>query len=433
MTRIDVHSRRNGLQCPLHPQQLLSWVLFFLQTGLLYTFLVMLYPVTASPFIAIFGFGAQLSLFYFAFVVTRHNPEDPLTTGKFEEYARENNLSMEGKQELLSNTMWCKFCEHDVLKGSKHCRSCNKCVIGFDHHCNWLNNCVGKTNYPIFRKLMNAVLVHAFLQFVSATIPLYWSYSDGSGLCDRLESVYGNCSIADVRGLLIFLVVLSIIMMIAILKLISFHIYLSGEGMTTYEVILHNRIFATMTTEAKERAKLALNYHYPGSLDRKHARDKVRKATASKYPITTCCCPCATMHLTSPQIYASAEMQEKKNDDNDLESQAPGDVGAINERSEKSPDDRYGRKTMVDLKSDVEKQDRKDKNRSSGSPNLEMATTGMEAMKQEEANCKQTPETRAGGLGTTPNNLSTDIKSNEIHGGVGISACRRILKPLSKN
>jgi len=236
-----------------------------------------------------------------------------------------------------------------------------------------------------------------------------------------------------VRGLLIFLVVLSIIMMIAILKLISFHIYLSGEGMTTYEVILHNRIFATMTTEAKERAKLALNYHYPGSLDRKHARDKVRKATASKYPITTCCCPCATMHLTSPQIYASAEMQEKKNDDNDLESQAPGDVGAINERSEKSPDDRYGRKTMVDLKSDVEKQDRKDKNRSSGSPNLEMATTGMEAMKQEEANCKQTPETRAGGLGTTPNNLSTDIKSNEIHGGVGISACRRILKPLSKN
>ncbi|GAB5366675.1 hypothetical protein AAMO2058_001163900 [Amorphochlora amoebiformis] len=87
--------RRNGFECPLHWQQILSWLLFGGQVTVFYGVELFLYPPWAAIAIGLIGSLSVLAV----------------------EYLREFNILK--RKSLLENALWCRFCNENVLQSPR--------------------------------------------------------------------------------------------------------------------------------------------------------------------------------------------------------------------------------------------------------------------------------------------------------------------------
>jgi palmitoyltransferase len=134
---VEPAARKNGVHWPLHPFQVLSWVLYVTFVATFYA-LFLLYAPLGGRIAAGILFGAfAIATLVSGAVCTTQNPADVSI------YAPASH----GPREVVPGFLYCYRCERHVKETSKHCTICCKCVDDFDHHCIWLNNCVGAVNY----------------------------------------------------------------------------------------------------------------------------------------------------------------------------------------------------------------------------------------------------------------------------------------------
>ena len=136
--------RKNGLACPLHPFQLLSYFLFVLFVVFLYAFQLLYLDVPGRAALGcVYGICVVIAIAGGA-VATGADPADPCL----------HSPPQWDRYDDVPDRLFCYRCERHVPSSSKHCTVCQKCVGGFDHHCIWLNNCIGTANYPPFLTLL---------------------------------------------------------------------------------------------------------------------------------------------------------------------------------------------------------------------------------------------------------------------------------------
>ncbi|CAK0799854.1 unnamed protein product [Prorocentrum cordatum] len=155
--------RRNGFQWPLHPLQVLAWVIF---GGDVMIFLVLCLPFAGSAIlIAVLavGHGASTGGCRGGLGRPHHRLQpagDPHLGG------HRDKLDFEMRDEDGVQP-YCSLCNVPSCPRTKHCHACNKCVDVFDHHCMWLNNCIGRANYRSFIATTSSLAV--MLVFVLGT------------------------------------------------------------------------------------------------------------------------------------------------------------------------------------------------------------------------------------------------------------------------
>jgi palmitoyltransferase len=139
--------KKNGFSTPLHPFQILSYILTLLN---IFTAALAFPPILPTPAVLVLWTAYPLSQFLvvaFGFIVTRADPTDPLVHA---------SKVVAASLELPNIGYKCHLCDSYVDKTSKHCGQCNRWCTGFDHHCKWTNNCVGSANYRPFIALVVA-------------------------------------------------------------------------------------------------------------------------------------------------------------------------------------------------------------------------------------------------------------------------------------
>lgn len=116
--RMDRRQRVNGLSRPLHPMQMLSWVLFASFVGTFYS-LFFASLDTAGRIAAGIVFGAcAVGTAVSAGLATSTDPADPAI---FETEPTEE-----------TSQLYCYSCQRHVREASKHCTVCHKCIDVFD-------------------------------------------------------------------------------------------------------------------------------------------------------------------------------------------------------------------------------------------------------------------------------------------------------------
>jgi hypothetical protein len=151
----------------------------------------------------------------------------------------EKSKHCSGPYEYEENVLECRHCKSLVELDSKHCWECNKCVVGFDHHCPWLNTCIGSRNY------------FAFFAAVIASNLLIFAILCASAILLANE-VVGE--VREVRIIVSSLIIaVNLPLLCADLTLLSFHVYLNGNGMTTYDYLTGKVTKRRQQNEASKR------------------------------------------------------------------------------------------------------------------------------------------------------------------------------------
>ncbi|XP_065348948.1 palmitoyltransferase ZDHHC1 [Cloeon dipterum] len=225
--------RRHGLQLPLHPQQVLGWVVLAALTaatfGLLLPAMRHDLRALATPVMALlFALHAASHL-----VALLTDPaEEALRAGGYSqkgEFDRRRHLHVieEGRCHLCSITV--------SSVRSKHCSACNKCVSVFDHHCKWLNHCVGGRNYTPFLVCVLcsglASLLIGLLALWQLVSLFHFPHLVASPTAERLAFSL----------LLVLVSLLSLTVSLLLLHLFAFHVYIAYQGISTYEFIRNFR------------------------------------------------------------------------------------------------------------------------------------------------------------------------------------------------
>ncbi|NWR49192.1 ZDHC1 palmitoyltransferase, partial [Regulus satrapa] len=248
-------ARRNGWSWPLHLFQIIAWLLFLFYALVGFGILVPLLPRHWLPA----GYICPGVCFIYHLVVhltaVSIDPADANVREK--NYLGPLATFSRSQHAHVIENHHCHVCDVDVSAKSKHCGTCNKCVCGFDHHCKWLNNCVGERNYWLFlNSVLSALLglglllLVAFYVFVEFFVDPTVLRSDRhfEALRNHMDRwfVFLPASPVETRAPAILVtagifILLSLVTMILLGHLLTFHIYLLWHKLTTYEYILQQR------------------------------------------------------------------------------------------------------------------------------------------------------------------------------------------------
>ena len=166
--------RVHGLQYPLHPQQIMSWI--FLLVFTLFMFLTLIPTLHSNAHLPLLIINAFIfSLHYFTHLTSLLiDPSDPSLLALHSKKPVPE-LDKSKYSHVIENGR-CHLCNITITTArTKHCSVCNKCVHVFDHHCKWLNQCIGRRNYkPFFICVLSAILMCLSFITISVTeITLY--------------------------------------------------------------------------------------------------------------------------------------------------------------------------------------------------------------------------------------------------------------------
>lgn len=244
--------RVHGLQLPLHPQQVIGWVLLVVVfSG---TFAVLTTPSLLLPpelrLVLTLVFAALFLVHVLAHLtVLLLDPADPEVRARpASEVVPEFDRS---KHRHVIENGRCHLCNITTHgRRTKHCSICNKCVPRFDHHCKWLNNCIGGRNYPAFLACLVSTLVAALavvglalceLVLVNARV-VEWGGDRGDN--GTMNNATASSLPVPGAGSLVLVTVIGVLSAIAAVLLIHlcfFHGYIACLGLTTYEYVRSKR------------------------------------------------------------------------------------------------------------------------------------------------------------------------------------------------
>mmetsp|Transcript_98230 Transcript_98230/g.194587 ORF Transcript_98230/g.194587 Transcript_98230/m.194587 type:complete len:327 (+) Transcript_98230:83-1063(+) len=218
--------RVHGLKCPLHPLQVLSWVVVTADiAGFSVLGLPLLNGDVARVVTAVLFVACTLVLLLAAARATICDPADPRSRG--------GTTSDHNTQLLLK----CAYCEQMVLDSSHHCKACGKCVQEFDHHCMWLNNCIGKKNYSAFVWSIGSVAAMTGVMLASCVALVLEYLLDNSRLTKDLEELYGGVVREAALAVWIGLITVNLPLFLLDGQLIVLHLFLLSRSLTTYQYI----------------------------------------------------------------------------------------------------------------------------------------------------------------------------------------------------
>ena len=144
------------------------------------------------------------------------------------------------KEEVEEKTKYCWVCQTNVYEVSMHCKYCDKCVSTFDHHCMWLNNCIGDANYEYFFKTVWFLFLFSTVHVVSLIIQLSMYFGGHEGT-KTLANNWLQAGVPEVvLGFNIGFLVLTLSIAVLVVQLLTFHIGLRREKITTYQFIIRD-------------------------------------------------------------------------------------------------------------------------------------------------------------------------------------------------
>ncbi|NXA42813.1 ZDHC1 palmitoyltransferase, partial [Eudromia elegans] len=248
-------ARRNGWSWPPHPFQIIAWLLYLFFALVGFGILVPLLPLHWLPA----GYICPGVCFIYHLVVhltaVSIDPADTNVRQKI--YLGPLATFNRSQHAHVIENRHCHVCDVDVSAKSKHCGTCNKCVCGFDHHCKWLNNCVGKRNYWLFlNSVLSAILGLGLLLLVAFYVFVEFFINPTMLRSDQQFEVLKNHTdvwfvflpaapvetqapaILVSAGIFILLGLTTVFLLG---HLLTFHIYLMWNKLTTYEYILQQR------------------------------------------------------------------------------------------------------------------------------------------------------------------------------------------------
>lgn len=226
----DIHKppRRNGFTRPLHFQQILSWIGYFIE---LFIYVIFIFPcLTRNEKIGITIPYIILIIIYNA-VFLRATVE------------RHKSPYITEKEAQTMDNFKCRWCEKYSVIAAKHCRSCNVCRIDFDHHCFFLNNCVSfGGNYIYFVVgIITFGISSIFTTFLCIYVIMATEYTEGEPL-DRASDYYGR---KISKTLIYFFLSCDLLLMLGcqifMVYLYSLHLLLHIRGISTYTLIQYKR------------------------------------------------------------------------------------------------------------------------------------------------------------------------------------------------
>ncbi|NXC69795.1 ZDHC1 palmitoyltransferase, partial [Anhinga anhinga] len=248
-------ARRNGWSWPLHLFQIIAWLLYLFFALVGFGILVPLLPRHWLPA----GYICPGVCFIYHLVVhltaVSIDPADANVREK--NYLGPLATFNRNQHAHVIENHHCHVCDVDVSAKSKHCGTCNKCVCGFDHHCKWLNNCVGERNYWLFlNSVLSAILGLGLLLLVACYVFVEFFIDPMMLRSDRHFDALKNhtdrwfvflpAAPVEARASAILVtagifILLSLMTVILLGHLLTFHIYLMWNKLTTYEYILQQR------------------------------------------------------------------------------------------------------------------------------------------------------------------------------------------------
>jgi len=247
--------RVHGLQLPLHPQQIIGWVLLIVIFAGTFTVLLTT-PLFSNLYFILLLLFATLFLLHVSthLTVLLLDPADPEVRARptdqiVPEFDRTKH------RHVIENGR-CHLCNITTYgRHTKHCSICNKCVPRFDHHCKWLNNCIGGRNYPAFLACLVSTLITALsvtalalgeLVLVNVCFVVdneHWTNNNSNSTDMNVTTPSASLPMPGTGSLILITIIgiLSTIAAILLIHLCFFHGYIACLGLTTYEYVRRKR------------------------------------------------------------------------------------------------------------------------------------------------------------------------------------------------
>ncbi|EDQ86336.1 uncharacterized protein MONBRDRAFT_28268 [Monosiga brevicollis MX1] len=255
----DEFVRRHGLEWPLNNQQIGAWVFIAYFALILFGGLA---PNVAVRWQALAFFGPGILFGVHAVTLAVCTCMDPADPAVRYDLARPTTIDRSQRKHVIMNQE-CYFCQVRVSSTAKHCSACNKCVSDFDHHCRWMNNCVGGRTYKLFfvSILAGALGTAALFALLFYLLIALHAFRDSDHLHlspDRrdLQVLGHDVTDAGMTVLLVVTIILNGLAAFMLWQLLTFHIMLISNKMSTFEFIKKQRAEeeARLAAEAEEEA-----------------------------------------------------------------------------------------------------------------------------------------------------------------------------------